>query len=179
MNKKVLALLLLLVLLLSSCSFDRKDERDGEKEKGIYPDVIMENADCKVGQSDNSPIAIKAKKMLLYSSDGYSLLEEFSFSSFSDSGSVETEGRATRGKIELDGSELTLSGDVTFSRPSDNMLIKAEELTYNKEKDEITTNGHVMVESEEGIIEGYDFKGDLINDVYTFSRIEKGDFVIE
>ena len=59
------------------------------------------------------------------------------------------------------------------------MLIKAEELTYNKEKDEITTNGHVMVESEEGIIEGYDFKGDLINDVYTFSRIEKGDFVIE
>lgn len=177
---KKLALLLSLAVLLVSCSAGKVQRNESSTAKeGVYPDLIMENTTCSVGQSGSSPIVLKAEKMTLYSSDNYALLENFSFASEAEDGIVETEGQAEKGTIELDGSTITLSGNVSFSRPRDNMTIKAESLTYNKKRDEITTEGKVVVNSKEGIIEGYDFKGDLREGIYSFSRIAEGDFSLE
>ncbi len=172
--------IILMTLLLVSCSASKAgDSSESRKETGVYPDLIMNNTRCRVGQSDESPIILSAGKMTLYSSDNYALLENFSFISETESGETETEGRAESGMIELDGSSITLNGEVTFSRPGDNMTITAESLVYDRDRDEITTEGKVVVNSDEGTIEGYDFKGDLREGVYSFSKITKGDFALE
>ena len=172
--------LILLTLFLASCSAGKAEgSAERGKESGVYPDLIMINTRCRVGQSDESPIILSAGKMTLYSSDNYALLEDFSFVSETEDGVMETEGRAASGLIELDGSSITLTGDVTFSRPGDNMTIKAERLVYDRDRDEITTEGKVVVNSDEGTIEGINFRGDLREGVYSFSEITKGDFALE
>ncbi len=176
---KRLCLVLIILLLLVSCSSKDNEEEDSLIEKGIYPDLIMENTSAQIGQEDASPITLSAGKMTLYSADGYALLEDFIFTSYSEMGEVETEGGAERGKIELDGSRIEFEGAVTFSRPVDEMSVSAENLIYNRNSDEITTTGFVVVKSKEGTIEGESFKGDLREKVYSFSSIEKGDFNLE
>ena len=176
---KKLFLLLLIVALLVSCSARDTESSSGDTAKGVYPDLIMTNTSCSVGQSDSSPIVLTAGKMTLYSDDNYALLEDFSFTSYSEDGKTETEGMAEKGTIRLDGSSITLEGGVSFSRPGDNMTITAESLVYDKERDEITTEGKVVVISDEGTVEGYDFKGDLREGVYSFSSITEGDFKLE
>lgn len=176
--KRAVYILLILLLLSASCS-----NKDGEEEsivtKDSYPDIIMENTRAQIGQDAGSPIILEAEKMTLYSSDGTAELENFSFTSYTSDGRIETEGKAKRGLVELDGSKVELSGLVTFSRPDDNMFITADNLIYNKNNDEISASGHVKVDSKEGTIEGEDFKGDLKSKTYSFSSIEKGDFDLE
>lgn len=179
MKKVLLPALLMTLTFLFSCSAKSGTEADSLQAKGIYPDLVMENTYSEVGQDSGSPIILNAEKMILYSEDGYARLENFSFTSLSENGETETEGRADRGTVQLDGSRIELEGNVTFSRPADNMMIKAESLVYNKESDEITTKGSVVVNSDEGTIEGEDFKGDLRRGVYSFSAIGKGDFALE
>ncbi len=174
--RKILPLVMM-ILILSSCS--RESSSSTTMLKGTYPDLVMTNAESTVGQESGSPIILNAGRMTLYSSDGYALLEDFSFTSLSEEGEIETEGKADKGNIELDGSRIELEGNVVFSRPGDNMLVKAESMIYNRESDEITTVGAVMVSSDEGTIEGDDFKGDLRRNLYSFSNIRKGDFNIE
>lgn len=178
---KKMPLLLLILFLIISCSARDTDSKNGNEqtEKGVYPDLIMTNTSCRVGQSSSSPIVLMAGKMTLYSEENCALLEDFSFVSYAEDGSIETEGKADGGTIELDGSSISLDGNVTFSRPGDNMTITAESLIYDKKRDEITTKGRVMVISDEGTVTGYDFRGDLIEGVYSFSRITEGDFTLE
>ncbi len=171
--------ILLSVLLLISCSAKEESESSSLMETGIYPDLIMENTSAQVGQEDASPITLNAGKMTLYSKDGYARLEDFNFTSYNEEGEVETEGSAEKGKIELDGSRIELEGKVTFSRPLDDMSVNAENLVYDRNNDEITTTGSVVVKSKEGTIEGESFKGDLREKVYSFSSIGKGDFNLE
>lgn len=174
---RVIPIIVILLILFSSCSIKREED-NVIKDKGVYPDLVVLDSHSTINQSE-SKIDLEAKRMRLFSSDGYSLLEDFSFSSFRENGDVEITGSAKNGKIELDGSSLSLSGSVVFSKPLDNIKIEAEELSYDKDNEEITTKGLVVVESNEGIIRGYDFKGDLKNNKYSFSSIEKGDFNIE
>lgn len=176
---KRLTLLLIILLLLVSCSSRDEEDSDSLMEKGIYPDLIMENTTAQIGQEDGSPINLTAEKMTLYSADGYALLENFTFTSYDENGSVETEGGAEKGKIELDGRCIEFEGSVTFSRPNDDMSVSAENLIYDRDNDEITTTGLVVVKSKEGTIEGESFRGDLREKVYSFSSIEKGDFNLE
>ncbi len=176
---KILPVIFLSILLVSCSAAKAEDGTESRKETGVYPDLIMINTRCRVGQSDESPITLNAGRMTLYSSDNYALLEDFSFVSETEDGVTETEGSAEGGMIELDGSSITLTGDVTFSRPGDNMTIKAESLVYDRNRDEITTEGKVVVNSDEGTIEGYDFRGDLREGIYSFSEITKGDFSLE
>lgn len=172
-------IILLAVLLLISCSAKEESDDASYIETGIYPDLIMENTSAQIGQEGASPISLSAGKMTLYSKDGYARLENFSFTSYNEKGEVETEGGAEKGKIELDGSRIEFEGAVTFSRPLDGMSVSAENLIYDRNNDEISTLGSVVVKSKEGTIEGESFKGDLREKVYSFSSIDKGDFNIE
>ncbi len=170
--------ILIVLLLLVSCSLNKNSDENTAQVKGVLPDLITINTSSKIGQDDGSVIELEAERMALYSTDNYALLENFSFIVEKD-GNTEASGNAEKGRIELDGSLIELEGAVTFMRDEDNMLIKAEHLIYNKESDEITTTGTVVVNSEEGKIEGENFKGDLKRGLYSFSAIHKGEFNLE
>lgn len=174
MKIKTLVLLFFLILL-SSCSKENRTDRGEKIEKAIYPDVVLENAKCQISQQDGSPIMLEGEKIEFYSKDEYCLLENFSFSSYSESGEIEVEGSGNSGKIWINSGKIEIEGNVSFSKTEDNMLVLASSLVYDKEKDEIITKGRVEVRNNTSHIIGFDFVGDLREEAYSFSLIEKGE----
>ena len=74
---------------------------------------------------------------------------------------------------------MNLSEGVVFKDEERNMKINADNLVFDREEDTIVADGRVVVESEEGIFIGRDFKGDLRTGVYIFSEIEEGELNFE
>ncbi len=177
--KKLSFVIFIAVLFISCSAGSRQSGEESVVRNGAYPDMILENTQCSVMKSDGSPITLKAGRMTLYSADGYALLENFSFESYSENGSIETTGQAEEGKVELDGERLELKGGVSFSRPQDGMHVTAESLVYDRADDIIRADGDVTVSSDEGTIRGQDFRGDLRNSSYSFSCIKEGDFELQ
>ena len=179
--KKILFLLISILILLSSC---KKNEStavsdNSGREKGIYPDIILENAEYHIGEDGSDPIYLKAGKITFYSADSYALTESMDFVSKDENGNITISGSAGKGWIDTEGSSMNLSEGVVFKDEERNMKIIADNLIFDREEDTIVADGRVMVESEEGSFIGRDFKGDLRTGVYTFSEIEKGELNFE
>ena len=174
--KKALFFLLLILILIPSCKKggDVVTAEKEEKEKGIYPDVILENAEYHIGQEGSSPIVMKAKKITFYSKDGYALTEDMEFVSFSRDGKEEIRGSAGQGRIDTEGSSMDLWNGVVFEDKERNMKILGDTLFYDRSEDTLVADGRVVVESEEGNFTGNDFRGDLRSGVFTFLSIEEG-----
>ena len=179
--KRILFLLIFILTFLSSC---KKDEGtivsdNSEREKGIYPDIILENAEYHIGEDGSGPIYLKAGKITFYSKDGYALTESMEFVSKDEKGNITISGSAGKGWIDTEGSSMNLSEGVVFKDEERNMKINADNLIFDREEDTIVADGRVMVESEEGSFIGRDFKGDLRTGVYIFSEIEEGELNFE
>ena len=179
--KRILFLLIFILTFLSSC---KKDEGtivsdNSEREKGIYPDIILENAEYHIGEDGSDPIYLKAGKITFYSKDGYALTESMEFVSKDEKGNITISGSAGKGWIDTEGSNMNLSEGVVFKDEERNMKINADNLIFDREEDTIVADGRVVVESEEGIFIGRDFKGDLRTGVYIFSEIEEGELNFE
>lgn len=179
--KRILFLLIFILTFLSSC---KKDEGtvvsdNSEREKGIYPDIILENAEYHIGENGSDPIYLKAGKITFYSKDGYALTESMEFVSKDEKGNITISGSAGKGWIDTEGSSMNLSEGVVFKDEERNMKINADNLIFDREEDTIVADGRVMVESEEGSFIGRDFKGDLRTGVYIFSEIEEGELNFE
>ena len=179
--KKILFLLISILILLSSC---KKNEStavsdNSGREKGIYPDIILENAEYHIGEDSSDPIYLKAGKITFYSADAYALTESMDFVSKDENGNITISGSAGKGWIDTEGSSINLSEGVVFKDEERNMKINADNLVFDREEDTIVADGRVVVESEEGIFIGRDFKGDLRTGVYIFSEIEEGELNFE
>ena len=179
--KKILFLLISILILLSSC---KKNEStavsdNSGREKGIYPDIILENAEYHIGEDGSDPIYLKAGKITFYSADAYALTESMDFVSKDENGNITISGSAGKGWIDTEGSSMNLSEGVVFKDEERNMKINADNLVFDREEDTIVADGRVVVESEEGSFIGRDFKGDLRTGVYIFSEIEEGELNFE
>ncbi|MGN1164229.1 MAG: LPS export ABC transporter periplasmic protein LptC [Candidatus Ornithospirochaeta sp.] len=173
--------LLLLIVLLISCSSkgEEKSAEEEKKEKGTYPDVILSNASYYIGEEDSEPIVMTAKKIIFYSSDGMASVEDMVFSSIGEDGNEKISGSAGGGRIDTEGKKMDLWGGVVFMDKEGGMKITGERLLYDTDEDTIVADGSVVVESEEGIFRGRDFRGDLRTGTYTFSSIEEGELNFE
>ena len=175
--KRFLILLLLSLLILSSCQKEDGSIVDGEKkEVGKYPDVILENSRYIIGEEGSEPLELYAKKITFYSEESFALVEDMTFTT---KGERVISGSAGEGRINTEGDEINLLSGVTFLDEDNGMKINAEKIDYNREEDTISAPGPVMVESKEGRFEGTDFKGDLRTGTYTFQSIEKGELDFE
>ena len=121
--KRTLFLLIFILLFLSSC---KKDEGtvvsdNSEREKGIYPDIILENAEYHIGEDGSDPIYLKAGKITFYSKDGYALTESMEFVSKDENGDITISGSAGKGWIDTEGSSMNLSEGVVFKDEERNM----------------------------------------------------------
>ena len=173
--KKTL-LLILSLLLLASCSFRSDDEE--VHEKAVLPDIILENADYTLGQRDENPIYIKSSRMTFYSHDNRAIVENITFTSYDDDGSIAIEGSAGYGEINTETKTMDLSGGVNLKASSGNMMIEAESLVFDSQNGEIEAEGIVRVSSDDGVFAGTGFRGDLLEEVYAFRTITEGVFEI-
>lgn len=162
----------LIALLLISCTFN--EESPEKKAKAKLPSIVLDNATYVLGQRDQQPIDIVARKITFYSDDNNAILEDFSFQQKDDDGVVVLEGSALYGNINTSSKVMNLNGDVNLRQSSQNMEIEADELMFDSENEEISSTGFVMVKSENGSFSGYGFNGDLIEQAYSFESIEQG-----
>ena len=56
------------------------------------------------------------------------------------------------------------------------MLIEADQLTFDSENSTIKADGSVFVQTDDGSFRGSGFSGDLKMDIYSFRTIEEGAF---
>ena len=173
MNK---ALPFLLILLLASCSFVIETEQRSEKAR--HPSIILENADYTLGQSGENPIFIKSTVMAFYSEEEKATAENLSFIQYDDDGNAAITGSADHADIDTAARTMDLSGNVTLRQHSSNMLIEAESLYFDSASSEIEADGDVFVSSDDGTFSGTGFKGDLLEDIYSFTSIKEGIFSI-
>ena len=133
--KRILFLLIFILLFLSSCKKDGGTVAgdNSEREKGIYPDIILENAEYHIGEDGSDPVYLKAGKITFYSKDGYALTEDMEFLSKDDEGNITISGSAGNGWIDTEGSSMNLSGGVVFKDEERNMKISAENLIFDRE----------------------------------------------
>lgn len=177
--KRFLLPLLLLSLLLS-CTKESGVGVEGEKkEVGIYPDVILENAEYHIGEDGSDPIVMNAGRITFYSIDGYALVDGMEFHTMGEEGETLVSGKAGQGRIDTEGDELELWDGVEFSDERNGMKIIASSILYNRSEDTLVANGSVVVESKEGFFQGSNFRGDLRTGTYTFETIEKGELKLE
>ena len=179
--KRLLLVSIIILLSFLSCKKDESvgiEEKDGSV-KGIYPDIILENAEYHIGEEGSDPIYLKAGKITFYSKDGYALTEDMEFVSKDKNDNISIRGNAGKGWIDTEGSSMNLSEGVVFIDEERKMEIKAENLIFDRNEDTIVADGRVMVESEEGSFIGLDFKGDLRTGTYVFSEIEEGELNFE
>lgn len=168
-------LISLLFLLLISCSNKESSNTSEKMEKGVYPDIILKNAQYSVSQEDGDEIVLNSSNMIFYSADDYALLENLAFST---EGEKRITGRANKAKLNLSDNFLEMEGDVFF-KSDDGLSINAESVHFDSEKNMIYSSGCVEVASNNTSLSGYDFTGDLSNETYSFKRIEKGELKIE
>lgn len=167
-------ILAFMILTLSSCSFITDD--DGEHEKAILPDIILENSTYTLGQSGEKPVYIESSRMTLYSKDNLAVVEDISFISYDDEGNPSVEGSAGHSEINTETKVMNLSGGVRLRASDGDMMIEAESLIFDSDKEEIEAEGDVSVSSEDGTFTGTGFRGDLREEAYSFTTISEGVF---
>ena len=166
--------ILLFTALLVSCSFVTDDE--GEHEKAVLPDIILENSTYTLGQSGESPVYIESTEMTFYSKDNRATVENISFISYDEEGNPSVEGNAGHAEINTETKTMNLSGNVRLRSSSGDMMIEAENLIFDSENNEIEADGDVSVSSEDGTFRGSGFRGDLREEAYSFQVITEGIF---
>ncbi len=171
---KGLVPLMIVLLLLTSCSFRQGDE--GEHEKAVLPDIILENSTYTLGQSGERPVYIDSSRITLYSHDNLAIVEDISFISYDEEGNPSVEGSAGYGEIETDTKRMNLSGNVRLKATDGDMMISSENLIFDSENETIEADGDVSVSSDDGTFRGTGFRGDLREEIYSFSTIGEGVF---
>ena len=165
---------LAIVLILTSCSFISGDQDSSVAE--TRPDIVLIEAEYTLGQSGENPIFINSSRMTFYSSDSRALTESLSFEQFSDDGSLIIEGHADSSDINTDSKVIDLTGNVMLRKLDNDMLIEADQLTFDSENSTIKADGSVFVQTDDGSFRGSGFSGDLKMDIYSFRTIEEGAF---
>lgn len=169
--KKLLFICLAFFLILSSCVFSSEEEN--RAEKGIYPDLILENATYIVGQKDETPIQIKGEKITLYGKEDRAEVEKIEFYQKEDN-AIKIEGSANKAVVNTSTKVLSLEGDVKLKKISDNMEIEARNVEFDSQEEIVSATGKVKVKNKNGEFIGEGFKGDLKSNYYTFESIDEG-----
>ncbi len=170
--------LLLLILSILSCQGGTTDQSDTYERKHL-PDMIMHQSTMRLNQRGETPIEFSAASISYYPDDELAVMESVHFIQRDEEGNVRLEGSADRGELNTNGNILSLSGNVTLDEKSEKLSINTGEgLVYNSSTEEVTADGSVVVESEDGIFRGEGFYANLKLAEYSFRKLDEGTFTI-
>lgn len=164
--------ILLLLLILSSCSIP---ERESISHRDLaLADMTLEDTELVLGREGENPIRIKADSLALYQRENLALIKGISF--FQEDG---LEGSAEEAELDIKNEILTLKEEAVIRKPSEKLEIRGSEgIVFDSKNQVVTTQGQVMVKSEDGEFLGEGFYGDLKTESYSFEKITRGVFCL-
>jgi LPS export ABC transporter protein LptC len=146
--------------------------------EGEYPDLVMEDADY-VRVRDGDPIVrIKAKQVERYDKRQTMELKNFSFEQFEDHGeTVNAVGHAGNAAVDLNSGDVRLSGKVTISVDSEDLIIETDAIEWKDKERSLTSQEDVEVDiyrSDGTSFTGRGFSANLRSRTWGFSGGAEG-----
>lgn len=170
MSKHLYGTVLLLLVLLVSCK-NEIIETDAIK----YPDISLKGARYLLGREDGDNVLFNAEQMDIYLNEKDAKLKGVSFEQKKDSnGELFVSGTSDNADINTETFLSTLNGNVRITLHEGNNSINTDSINWNKDTQNVTSDGRVELKYGDITIDGINFSGNLQTGTFTFSKIRRG-----
>lgn len=178
-NLRSLGVLLasLWLVVLSGCTFDYSGadvERDAADR---IPQVELVEVEMVIERSNR--LHLSASRIASYPDEGYQELRDLRFSEYGPNGQLRLEGRADRGRLDLNTENVELRGDVSFFSTVEDATIQSEFLYWNAGERVLSSSDDtpVILERDDGSrVEGRGMEVDGRRNSVRFTRGVQGIF---
>jgi LPS export ABC transporter protein LptC len=172
--------LLLLLLLVSSCTFDYGNQDGSDKN---LPDIVMENVNYVRVRSADPQARFQAERAERYEERRIMELKNFSFEQFGNHGEdINAIGQASRASVEIDSGNIRLEDGVWISVESEDLAFETKQLEWRDQERTLAAGDkdEVKVYQENGTsFIGIGFQADARRRTWEFSGGVSGDYVHE
>jgi LPS export ABC transporter protein LptC len=179
-SKFFLPVILLLCSAVLGCSFDYGGS-NGE-DLGL-PDIVMDDVEYVRIRDGEPQVRFLAERAERYEKRQLMEVQNFSFEQFTNhGGKVDSTGQASSARIELDSGNIGISGGVSLSVDSENIVIETENISWNDGERQlaVTPEETVRIFRDDGTsFQGYGFKANTLNRTWEFSGPISGVYVYE
>ncbi|MDR1443545.1 MAG: LPS export ABC transporter periplasmic protein LptC [Treponema sp.] len=172
--------LFLLCFTALGCSFDYGGS--GSEDSGL-PDIVMDEVEYVRIRDGDPLVRFRAEQAERYEKKQFMEVRNFSFEQFTDHGErIDSTGQASAARIELDSGNIGISGGVSLSVDSENIVIEAENLSWNDKERQLAVapEDTVRIFRDDGTsFQGFGFKANTRKRTWEFSGSINGVYVYE
>lgn len=174
MKEKLLAAALCaLCLLFLSCS--PSEGQNAYTEDIEHPDMAFTRVVYTLGRSEFPPVQMNAAEMELYNDQNLALLHDVTFTQTDEDGNLLMSGTCQEARVNTSTYQTLLTGPVYIQRPQDKLAITGEDITWDNDKQRISTDKNVFLEYDSGSeIHGVGLSCDFRTSHYEFDQITEG-----
>jgi len=174
--------ILFLITFLVSCSLDYRGANLSETLSEEIPDSIIFNFTHTEVQQGVKLYEIKAGEARAYTEKKETHLYEVSFTEYDRDGKVRTKGTADFARFYTETEDAFLQGDLNFYSTDNESVIKAEELNWNSDTQQLKSGaqGTVEIQKDDGsTLRGQDFEADFKYRLIRYGDLQQGTYVSE
>lgn len=140
-----------------------------------YADILIKDVEYYLSQGNGNRIKFNASEMTLYSSKNNTILTDASFVQLNSTTKKEMiKGKADYADIDLKSYICNLVGDVEIDITESGNRIYSSDIFWDKEKESIQTDGDIIIEYDDILIDAIGLKGDLKTGEFTIQKIING-----
>jgi len=170
----------LILILLTSCSFDYGDQGGADKNQ---PDLVMENVDYVRVRSADPQARFQAELLERYEERGVIELRNFSFEQFGSRGEeVNAFGRAGSASVIINSGDIRMDDGVRIDVDTEDLAIETKWLEW-KDKERTLDGGEdeeVNIYQESGTsFSGTGFHADARRRTWEFDRDVGGTYIYD
>ncbi|NCC64326.1 MAG: hypothetical protein EOM15_06695 [Spirochaetia bacterium] len=179
MRKSFLFGMVLASLLMISCSLSVEQEFLSRTDQ--LPDLQLSNATYTLDRGHEPPLFLKASRIAIYDVDNRAMLTDVSFFQKDEEGLIVLSGKADEAEVQTQTYDATLSGSIRIEKPSEQLVIEAEELMYNHElmilKSSQNSPITLIFEGNKRVV-GSDLVAELATATFSFGTLDEGVIVL-
>ena len=180
--KKARLFLVLLQLLLISCSLDYEQARVAQRIPGQTPETILIGFTHTVVTGDRVWVILEADRAETYSERKEIVLEGVYYREFDEEGNLLTEARAEEAVFSTDSENATVSGSIVIYSPEEQAALQANRLSWTREGRRLVADDGqtVRLQKDDGsFVEGQGFSADFRRKKLEFASRVRGSYVWE
>jgi len=174
--------LVLLQLLLISCTLDYEQARVAESIPGQTPETILIDFTHTVVSGGRIWVILEADRAETYSERKEIVLEGVYFREYDEEGYLLTEAQAERAVFSTDSEDATVSGSIVIYSQEEKASLQASQLFWTREgRRLIAEDGQtVRLQKDDGsFVEGQGFSADFRRKKLEFASRVRGSYVWE
>ncbi|MBN1242856.1 MAG: LPS export ABC transporter periplasmic protein LptC [Spirochaetales bacterium] len=167
-----------LILASAACSLDYGAEAPDELGPGT-PELLLSGVRHRSISDGMVVFRVEAERAEIHESRGYTVLFDARFVEYAEDGSVATEGRADRIRIDTATEDAEIEGNVVFTSAREKASFATARLAWNAAERKLSggDDALVTVRTEDGTeLRGAGFEADAARGTFLFGEDVVGSF---